>query len=192
MKLNLKTTGQVEIESADLVAMLTANSEVTALLREFLASNKKEFIPMLTAYLQKERNLKFLKLEADKSFKKILVLVEQSLDEGVQGFSSGPKTNGRQGKKDVDKRNRKWTGFYDVVQDIVNEQKNNKKHFISLSEIYDLVLNTLGGDNKPKFIKNGEQIELTRVKQYLSPSQLARQTNMRGIEWDKRREGLKF
>lgn len=86
---------------------------------------------------------------------------------------------------------RPYAGFYPIVRKILDAQKKRGKNFISWEDLREELLQAKE-DGKPKFVVNGKEIEMSRIKQYCSPSQLKRQPNLKMIKPDKKGRGLVF
>jgi hypothetical protein len=163
MKLNLKTTGFVEITNEDLFMIISD-------------------------YLKHNQNVDLKKLQKDE--KKMVAIVERNVDEGASLIA---KENTKVGRSE-DKQNRvkRYMGFYEAVADILNDLKSKKKNFITWDELYDELILMQDNKGNKKFVINGEKIPMTKVKQYLSPSQIKRQPGLKGVNPDKKNGGLKF
>lgn len=166
MKTNLKTTGIVEIEEKDLLLIV------------------KDYVV---------RTLKLNVTKVQRNDKKIVALVDGEINEGALPIATERKP--RMQKKSNAGFNKRWTGFYGAVREIVDSQAAKKKHFISLEDLQEELKYITDENNKPKFVQDGEVMPMNKVRQYLSKSQLAKQSNMKGLKVakdDNGNLGLKF
>lgn len=176
MKRNLTTTGSIELEPEDLVTAA----------RDYLMANEDKLILFLKDYLKRTENVLVKKVE--RSGDRVVAIVEGYFDEGARRFSSESKTRGT--KKALGGHRKPFVGFYDHTLDIIEAQRKRKKTFISWEDLREELLSIADGKGKPKFEMDGEPIEMSRIKQYLAPSQIKRQKNLRGVKVDKLKGGL--
>lgn len=150
---------------------------------------QKDLMPIIGEYLKNHFNVHVKKLQYEKFFD-IIAIAED--EEG------GAKEIGAVEKEEKVERQtnegfkRNWTGFYQAVREIIDYQSSKKKNFISYEDLYEELQSVPDERGKPRFVRNGVPIEMKRFKQYLSPSQISRQANMKGVKIDRNREGLTF
>lgn len=187
MKANLKVQGVIELTP----------DEILKVLRLIVLKRATDFLQAVTMVLRENYPYTPTKIQKDEELTKIVAFIDQNIDEGARALGS-------ESKKPVERDSnagftRRWTGFYGSARDIFDELRSKKKHSISFKEFYDRLLDyddvKSGGK---QFVKKNpstgemEAIEVTRVKQYLSPSQLKKTPQMKGIKWDEKSQEFRF
>lgn len=186
MKANLKIQGVIELTDADLLKAL----------KLIVLNRTKDLFSAVTKVVEEVYHYTPVKVQKDDELNKVTAIIDQTIDEGAVAL-------GREPKPAVDRESnkgftRRWTGFYAASQEIFEELRRKNKHRLSLSDFYKMLLDYDDVASGGKlFVKKGEdgkkeQIELTRVKQYLSPSQLKKTPQMKGIKWDDKAQEFKF
>lgn len=168
MKTNFRFAGPAELELPDLGEILLHWAKKSG-------ANKKALSKMITEYLVEELQMSVKRLDISKDLRQIIAQVEQhSSREGK------PKPYSKEYKGF-----RKNTGFYTIVADVITECKLAGKDSITFEELTKEVNKVL------KTLKKGSK-DISRVRQYLSPSQIVKNApiTLKGVIRDKNDEGL--
>lgn len=186
MKANLKVQGVIELRDEDLLKAL----------RLVVLKRSEDLLDAVSTVVKEAYGYTPTRIQKDADLTKVVAIIDQTIDEGAQRL-------GADLKPPVDRDSnagftRKWTGFYGTAKDIFNELRDKKKHSLSFNEFYNRLLDyddiKSGGKLFVKPDKDGNMtpIEITRVKQYLSPSQLKKTPQMKGIKWDDKNQEFRF
>lgn len=161
----------------------------------------KDLLPIIKDWMRDQHGYTVTKLERGKD-KMVVHFVSES-DGGVKAF--GKPTKDKIERASNEGFQRRWVGVYEAIGEILDSKRKHKKNFISWEDLYEELLAVEDGSGRPKFEKDGKRIEMERVKQYCSPSQIERQAmrklkdgtiagqkNLRGVKPDKKLGGLLF
>ncbi|HYG02034.1 MAG TPA: hypothetical protein VD927_06280 [Chryseosolibacter sp.] len=193
---NAKVTGTIGVDDNDLLLAV----------KKWAGRNKSNGTAlgkMIIDFFQDERGMKVLRVqrsenggmmaEVDLDFKTAYELASKSKGK----ISNSIKLHGTPKKEKIKRSSnegftRSNKGFYSYVAEIIEEYKGNGKSHITFEELHDALMSVPDEKGKPKFEKEGEPIEIGRVKQYLTPSQIARNPIVKGLKRDKEGRGLVF
>ena len=150
----------------------------------------KDLLPIISNYIEETYGYPIAKLQRSKDADKIIAIIDHTKDGGAQRMDTQKKAKTE--RRSNEGFSRRWMGFYPTIQEIVEEAKAKKKTYLDFDDLYEQLLSTADVKGHPKFIRNGEPIEPSRVKQYLSPSQLAKTPQTKGMKWDKKNQRLLF
>lgn len=189
MKASLKVTGVVELDE----------TEVAQALKLVVLKRATDILSAVTAVVKEKTGYIPTKIQKDEDLSKIVAFIDQDVDQGggARPIGKGPRSPiNRSSNAGFDRR---WTGFYRTAKEVFDEEKAKKRHTLSFMDFYNKLLDfddvRTGGK---LFIKKNhvtgemEPIEMTRVKQYLSPSQLKKTPQMKGIKWDDKNQEFRF
>lgn len=186
MKATLKVQGQIELTEEDLLKVL----------RLIVLKRASDLFKAVTMVVKENSGYTPTKIQHNDDLTKVVAIIDQNIDEGAKALGSEPKgTVERESNAGFVRR---WTGFYGTAKDIFDELRQKKKHSISFKDFYDKLLDyddiKTGGKLFVKPDGSGQltPIEITRVKQYLSPSQLKKTPQMKGIKWDEKQQEFRF
>ena len=186
MKANLKVQGVIELKDEDLLKAL----------RLVVLKRSGDLLEAVSTIVKEVYGYTPIKIQKDPDLTKVVAIIDQYIDEGAQRL-------GAEIKPAVDRDSnagfvRKWTGFYGTAKDIFDEMREKKKHSLSFKDFYATLLTyddiKSGGKLfvKPDASGSMVPIEITRVKQYLSHSQLKKTPQMKGIKFDDKSQEFRF
>lgn len=185
MKANLKIQGHIELTDQDLLRVF----------RMIVLKQTNDLFKAVATVVKETYNYTPAKIQKDDELTKVVAIIDEIIDEGA-------KVLGREPKPTPDRESnagfvRRWTGFYGAAKDIFDELRDKKKHSLTFNDFYKRLLDYDDVKSGGKlFVKPGPSgpvaIETTRVKQYLSPSQLKKTPQMKGIKWDDKSGEFRF
>lgn len=187
MKANLKIQGVIEMTQEDLFEAFR------------LIAQKKvpDVIQAVSMLVEQKYQVTPKSIQKNEDLTKVTAIIDQVIDQGAQALGRLPK--GPIDRESNAGFNRRWTGFYNTAKEIFDEERSRKKHSLSFMDFYNRLLDADDVRSGGKlFIKKNpntgemESIEMTRVKQYLSPSQLKKTPQMKGIKWDDKNQEFRF
>jgi hypothetical protein len=185
MKANLEVKGQVQLEEED----------ITKVLRILALKQADNILDAVSKVVYERYKFTPIKIQKDDELTKIVAVIDEKLEEGAQLLGKELRHVNRESNAGFTRR---WNGFYGAAKEIFDELKSKKKHSIGLMDFYTKLLDIDDVRTGGKlFVKPGpdgemQQIELSRVKQYLSPSQLKKTPQVRGIKWDEKNQEFRF
>jgi hypothetical protein len=190
---NAKIKVPMEVESSEVLesVMYWANKNKT---------NSSELSKMIMTYFTEQKNMKVLKVQRSEDMSQIIAEVETDLSNITNGSINGStKLMGKPPKVPTVKRasnegfTRKNKGFYSYVRECIDELKSKGRNSVEFDELYEMLLASGDGRGNSAFIKDGKAIEKWRVKQYLTKSQMEKNSViMKGIKRNKDNTGLVF
>lgn len=189
MKASLKVTGIVELDE----------SEVAQALKLVVLKRANDLLSAVTEVIREKTGYIPTKIQKDDDLNKIVAFIDHDVDQGggASPIGKGPKSPiNRSSNAGFDRR---WTGFYKTAKEIFDEERAKKKHSLSFMDFYNKLVDfddvRTGGKlftKKNPVTGAMESIEMTRVKQYLTPSQLKKTPQMKGVKWDDKNQEFRF
>lgn len=181
MKANLKIQGQIELTEPDLLKVL----------KMIVLKQANDLFKAVTTVVRETYGYTPVKIQKDDNLSRVVAIIDETIDEGAQVLGREPKPLVE--RETNEGFTRKWTGFYNAAKDIFDELREKKKHSLGFMDFYNRLLDVDDVKTGGKlFVKGGTPIEITRVKQYLSPSQLKKTPQMKGIKWDDKAQEFRF
>lgn len=192
MKATLSTTGHVEIKDPDL----------TDVFKRIARRHKDSLLEVVKELVEEKLGLTTSRIQYDTNLDKIVAIINDKKDEGSTLL--GAVKTPRQSPANNAGFKRPWKGFYNAGKDIFDELRAKKKKSIRFDEFYNLLLDYDDVRSGGKlFVKKdmdksspnyGQMIQIpkSRVRQYLTKSQLARTPLMKGIKVDEKTGEFKF
>lgn len=193
MKATLSTKGSVTIEEPDDLLLVF----------RYLAELDRENLLIAVGKAVKEKtNLSSHRIQTDPNFTKIVAIISDEKDEGSSVFGNSAKPPKTKGVRPPYRRN--WKGFYHAAKDIFDELRAKKKKEIRFDDFYQMILDYDDPQTHGKlFVKKDEDknsptfgkkvaIEKSRVRQYLSDSQVKKTPQVKGVKYDKFTDKLSF
>lgn len=186
MKAQLEIKGQIQLEPED----------ITQALRILALKRAKDILEAVSKVVYEQYKVTPIRIQKDEELTQVVAIIDEKLQEGA-------KLLGKVLKAPIERESnrgfkRTWTGFYGAAEDIFNEMRAKRRHTLKFDDFYNLLLDyddvATGGK---LFIKPGADgkptpIEKTRAKQYLSPSQLKKTPQMKGIKFDPKKNEFRF
>lgn len=184
MKLSYEVKGKLQLEDPDLLKVL----------RLMYVKNSRDVLTAVKTVVEEAYKVTPHKIQKNEDLTKVIAFVDQVVEDGVQALGGEIATPHEHGRGYT--FNKRWVGFYPTVKEILDELKKEKKKSIKLDDLYNLLLEVEDAKGVKKFVRTTpdgvETIEKTRVKQYLSPSQLRRVPQTKGVKWDEKTQELRF
>jgi hypothetical protein len=175
MKTNFKSIGPVELEKSDLAEALIFWAKKSK-------DNAKEFTKIITSYLEEDMKMVVNGIQRENDFSKIVANVEVTQNSGVDFIGTPYKAKEeKKEKKSNEGFVRKNKGFYSMVADIIADYQKKGKASITFEEI-----------SKELTFDFGRSMELWRIKQYLTPSQIVKNAakSLKGVKRTPDDDGL--
>lgn len=170
--------GLFELSSEDLVEVMKAHLEK-------LGPKKVESI--IKDYISDKYGYTPAKVDVPKDFKRVVIHIDESLGKDVPDSQKAKRNIGF---------TRKWTGLYMEVGEIIDKLRKRRKNFVSYKDLRAELLEKKDKAGNKLFVKGGEEIPMSVVKQRLAQSQVDRQAiaqpNLKGIKVDRENQGLSF
>lgn len=168
--------------------------EMLAIFRNMALDNKAEFTKAIMDFYTEKYGLRPTKVNSLPDLSRISVHIKVEID-------TGAKPVGGTVRQPVERAETKgsthvWKGLYEAVGAILDEQRGRGKTFISYDDLLAELHDFTDDKGNKMFEKNGELLPMKILRHRLAPSQVVRQAkgqpNLRGVENDKKRKGLKF
>lgn len=182
MKLTYKGSAEAKLEKEDIVnafKSFASSDQLFEAIKDINKKNPKEVTRIITQYLE-SKGMEVNKVQKDSDLTK--VVADVIYGEGAKNIV--PSAMSTQSANNV--QNRRWLGFYETVSSLIDKHRKKKKTFISYKDLYEELIGVENSEGEKMFVKENEPIEFSRFRQYLSNSQMARQTNMAGVEAKKK------
>lgn len=190
---NAKVIGTIGVDDSDL--LLAVKKWATK-----NQTNRSALSKMVIEFFQEERNMKVLKVqrtdsgmvaEVEADFKTAYDLASTTTISDKIKLHGTPKREKIQ-RASNEGFTRSNKGFYTHVMEIIEDYIKRGKNYISFEDMHEELMSIPGHNGKPKFERDGKPIEMSRVRQYLSTSQLKKNPITKGVKRDKEGTGLVF
>jgi tRNA splicing ligase len=198
---NPKVKAPVEVDTSDVLQSVFywANKN---------KANGKELSKMIMDYLQEKKNMKVFGVQRNEDLSKITAEIETDLSNLIEGVGNvsllgTPRKPPTKEKASNEGFNRVNRGFNSYVRTIVDEKKAKGLSYLSFNDLHKILLQERDAKGYYVFIKDkngnsvqnpndGTPMDRWRMKQYLTPSQIAKHAVLKGIKRSKDNEGITF